>query len=437
MFRRTINWMMATVLLVSLGFTVYAKPAEKRVTISYWGVNITPEREQVIREDVIKPFEAKYPNIKVNFLGLPGNAKDYNQKLDMALAAGTPPDIGHIITESTYIAKGDLVPLDSYLKKSGLKGKYSKDVLNNLKNLDVKKHRLYGLPISGGPGWIVWARSDWFKEAGLKIPESWDEFFSSVKRLNDRTNGRYGLSIRGGNGSALFIEYLMYSYSGITEFFTKKGKCTVNDPKHVEFVEKYLSLYNVVTPEDDITKNWVELAATFQSGKAATIIHNLGSAASHEKAFGGDLSKFQAFFLKSQKGYLNLPAPNPSGLVMFKLSKNKDAAWKFMEFMASKEQASAWAKILGEIPVNQDCVHESWLQEKPYMKVGVAGFTGARTHFYAAPYYLPEYSTIRSGVVEPEIQAVMLKKLTAKEMLDDWAKRLEKAKADFDAAMKK
>lgn len=427
---------MAGVWLGAMGMAIGAAPREKPVTLSYWGVNITPERETVIREKVVKPFEAKYPQIKVKFLGLPGNSKDYTQKLDMALAAGMPPDVGHIITESNYIAKGDLVPLADYLEKSELKNKLNPDFLNNIQNLDSRGRQLYAIPVATNIGWILWVRPDWFSEAGLKLPETWDEVFESAKKLTDKTRGRYGLSIRGGGGSAVFVEYLMYAYSGITEFFTKEGKSTINDPKHVEFVQKYLGLYGMATPEDDITKNWVELAATYQSGKAAMIAHNLGSAAAHEKAFDGDFTKFKALFIKSQAGYLNLPAPNPSGLVIFKQSKNKDAAWKFVEFMASKEPASAWAEILGEIPVNKDCVNDPWLSTKPYMKTGVAGFAAASTRFYEVPYYLPEYSTIKSTIIESNIQAVMLKRMTAKAMLDDWAKRLEKAKADFDKGMK-
>jgi hypothetical protein len=38
--------------------------------------------------------------------------------------------------------------------------------------------------------------------------------------------------------------------------------------------------------------------------------------------------------------------------------------------------------------------------------------------------------------MEPEMQKVMLGKLTVKAFLDDWAKRLEKAKADYDAKKK-
>ena len=51
------------------------------------------------------------------------------------------------------------------------------------------------------------------------------------------------------------MEMLMYSYSGITNFFID-DKCTLNDPKNIEFMEKFLGGYGKTTSEDDINKGW-------------------------------------------------------------------------------------------------------------------------------------------------------------------------------------
>jgi multiple sugar transport system substrate-binding protein len=251
--------------------------------------------------------------------------------------------------------------------------------------------------------------------------------------LTDKSKDRYGLSIRGGAGSANTLEYLMYTYSGISDYFTKDGKATINDPKNVEFVEKYLGAYNVYTPEDDLNKGWTELAATFQSGKTAVIVHNLGSASAHEKAFNGDRSKFMALpFPKDDKGERVHPGLAPLGLTMSKTSKDKDAVWKFMTFYLSKDINSQYGKLYGEIPANKDAAKDSWVQELPWMKSAADLLSSPDTKFTKTPYYLPGYSNIQKNM-EPLIQKVMVKKMTAKELLDEWAKQLEKEKASFDA----
>ena len=62
------------------------------------------------------------------------------------------------------------------------------------------------------------------------------------------------------------MEMLMYSYSGITNFFID-DKCTLNDPKNIEFMEKFLGGYGKTTSEDDINKGWTEMAAQYHSNR--------------------------------------------------------------------------------------------------------------------------------------------------------------------------
>lgn len=407
------------------------KAAEKPVTISFWLDQLTPEKDQFIKEQIVKPFEAKYPNIKVDFLGVPGPLGD---KIRVALAAGSPPDVSSGAME--FRAQGALEPLDAYFEQSPLKDKINEEAVRTIRSLDAKEGKLYGIPTSLLV-WCVWIRPDWYKEANLKIPETWDEFFDAAHKLTDKSKGRYGFTIRGGQGSAGTLEHLMYSYSGLTEFFTKDGKSTINDPLHVEFVEKFLGMYNVVTPEDDVTKGFAEIGATFTSGKAAMYVQNLGSGIRNEAGFQNDYSKFQAIpFPRSVKGYVVLPSLTGRTTPMFKDSKNKEAAWKFIEFFADQEQNSKYAKLISEIPLNKDIADTSWMKEKPYMEMASQLINSPDTKFYQIPNYMPEYSTIRNEQ-DSNIQKVMLQKMTAQELLDNWAMKLEKAKADFDAGMKK
>ena len=73
---------------------------------------------------------------------------------------------------------------------------------------------------------------------------------------------------------------------GITEMFDKDGNSTINDPKHVEFLEKFASLYNKYTPESDITNASTEMISAFDSASAAMIFHNIGSYGQHRDTLG-------------------------------------------------------------------------------------------------------------------------------------------------------
>jgi multiple sugar transport system substrate-binding protein len=410
------------------------KQVDKKTTLTFWTVTATPERNTLF-ENMVKQFEEQNPDIKVDYLGVPGDPTAFNQKVETALAAGEAPDIVNA-AKSDWISRGVLEPLDDYLNKWKDKASISPAAIQANRILDAKESKLYVLP-DGAQPWVLWIRPDWLKAANLTIPQTWDQFFDDAQKLTDKSKGIYGYSIRGGAGSANTLEMLMYSYSGITDYFTKDGKSTINDPANVAFVDKYLGGYNVNTPEDDVNKSWTELAATFQSGKTAMVAHNLGSASSHEKAFGGDRSKFMAIpFPKSIKGTEVHPGLLPAGISMMKNSKNKEAAWKFITFYTSKDQNSAWGKLYGEIPANLEAAKDSWIKELPYIKTGADLLTSPDTKFTSTPYNLPGYSNIQKKI-EPMIQKVMFKKMTSKEMLDEWAALLEKEKADFDSANKK
>ena len=403
---------------------------EGKATVTFWSGAITPERE-AFWQQVTKDFMEKHPDIVINYLGVPGDLTAYNQKVNVAIAAGEAPDIINTFS-SDLIARDLLQPLDDYLAQWDSKDKLTPGSIAGMRSVDPKGGKLYGLPYGIQP-WIMWVRPDWYQEAGLQMPETWEQFFANAEKLTDKSNSRYGYGIRGGAGSANTLEMLMYSYSGITNYFTPEGKATINDPLHVEFLDKYLGGYNVHTPEDDLNKGWTELAASFQSGKVGMIAHNLGSASAHEKAFNGDATKFTAIpFPKSVNGTQVHPGPTPNAMLMLKTAKDKDAAWKFMTFFALN-YPGAYGKLYGEIPPNLEAMKEEWIQSIPYMKTGAELMGSADTQYTDNPYYLPGYTNIQK-TMEPMIQKVMAKRMSSKELLDEWAIALEKEKADFDAA---
>ena len=405
-----------------------------QTTVSFWAAAVTEERQEFF--DWFADYVTEvYPDIKLDMLGVPGDLSDYRQKLDVAIQAGTAPDITNDFRPE-LVLNGYYEDLTPYFEKWDEKDKINPDLIKSNKTYDPSGKGLYALPYSSQT-WNLWVRPDWLKEAGMDIPETWPDFFTAAEKMTDTANDKYGLSIRGGAGSANTLEMLMYSYSGITNYFTKDGKSTINDPKNIEFVQKYLvDSYNVVTAQDDLTKGWADIANSFQSGKAGMVVHNLGSASSMVQAFGEDNSKFQAAkFPASEKGYVVHPGLMPLGLSMNSESKNKDAVWKVISLYLSEEANTKYCKLYGEIPANLDSVNDPFFKDSPYMSVGVDIESNDNVKFNDTPYYLPTYSNIQSDM-ESNIQAVMSKEMTPKELLNGWAEALEEANKDFKESVK-
>lgn len=427
--------LLAAVMMSTMALGVIPAMAdEEQTVVSFWAGAITEERQPFF-EWFAEYVSEVYPDIKLDMLCVPGDVSNYQQKLSVAIQAGTAPDITNDF-QSRNITNGYYEDLTPYFEAWEDKDSISPALIATNVALDPAKSRLYALPYSSLT-WNMWVRPDWLNDVGMEIPQNWDDFFTAVEKMTDADSERYGLCIRGGSGSANTLEMLMYSYSGVTNYFTEDGKSTINNPKNVEFVQRYLvDCYGKYTAEDDLIKGWVALANAFQSGKAGVVFHNLGSGASMVTAFEGDNSKFQAArFPKSEEGYMVHAGLTPLGISMSSTSEHKDATWKVMTLYLSPEVNLRYAKLYGEIPANKEAATDPFFTESPYMKVGVDIMSNPEVKFNDTPYYLPTYLNIQNEM-EPNIQVVMSGEMTPQELLDTWAAALENAYQDYNASVK-
>ena len=403
--------------------------SEETVTLTLWRATANDQRN-AWWEETLKQFEEENPGIKVEYLGVAGDDAAFNQKLDMASAAGEMPDVISAYCEANYITRGLLEPVDSYFESWEYKDQIPETYLDQVRAMDYasEEPKLYTIPF-GGNVQCMYARTDLLAEKGLEVPETWDEFFEAAEATTDIDNGIYGYIIRGGAGGANALEMLMYSYSGITDFFID-DKCTLNDPKNVEFVEKFLSGYGEYTAEDDINKGWAEMAAQYQSGKAVLMMHNLGSAQANYEAFGSDENVIKAAPLpKGIDGKLTLPTSKPCGNMITSTSEHKEEAWKLVSWLAEKEQASSYEQMMGNLPVNTEAVKDSWIQDTTYMKMGADEYNNPDAQFCNFPYYLPNFTNIENNYGMPNMQKVLLGQMSVQEFMDGWAAELQ---AEYD-----
>jgi len=400
---------------------------EEQVKITFWDENAGPQRTP-IWEELITRFENENPNIDVEYVGLPKDSA--KSKMDAAIAADDTPDVASVQTSwlPEFAIREALLPLDDYLADSELKDLINEGAINFNKDIVFDK-KLYGIPYTQNLD-ILWVRKDWFEEKGVKIPETWDEFYAAAEAMTDKANNIYGYTIRGGAGGSFQIQRMMFAYNGFEEYLTEDGKATINDPKNVEFIEEYLSMYEKFTPKSDITNGYKEMIAGFDTGVVAMVQHNIGSFGEHKEAL--EENQFLAIPLpKTEDGRYVAEGGNTIGISIFKGTENPDAAWKFAEFLNSAASQSYWNEQVGQIPTNGDVLKEDWIKNSPHIQTAFEVYDDPNTILYKPPFYLPEYRSILDGTVDPGIQSVMSGKMTAQEFLDEWATAMEDAQAKY------
>lgn len=394
------------------------------VTITFWDDNGGPARTPVW-EHIIAEFEKQHKDIKVRYVGVP--IAQAQQKYDTAIAGGGLPDVGGMSTAmlANLVARESLEVMDERIDGSSLKGKLSDQVVRTVKDT-VPDGKLYMVPLSTNMG-VFWYRTDWFDEAGLAEPTSWDEFFTAVETLTDTGANRYGYTIRGGAGSIAQMLEVLYGQSGITSIFDRSGKATVNDPRNVDALERLAGLYEKYTPEADVTNDYVKMVAQFDGGNIAVMQHNLGSYTDHVKSLGAE--KVAAMVVPPAKDGARTVTSHPvTGLGVFASGDKKDAAFTFAEFAASKAMNTYWAEQTGVLPANTE-VGGAGL---PHIEKATEVLNDPSTNLVQLPYYLPEFNAITKTDAEPQFQKVLLGELSAKDFLDQMADALTEAQAAYE-----
>ncbi len=402
----------------------------EKVTVTFWDENAGDERTEYYMQ-IIEDFEAENPDIHIEYLGL--SSGDALSKYQTAIAAGETPDVGGLNNSwaATVIGQGHCVAFDDMFTAWEDSKNIEEGYLGICRTYN-KNGKLYMMPTSAN-FMTLWINDAMFADAGLEVPKTWDEFFDVATKLTDKENGQYGYTIRGGAGSAAILIDLIYSYLGTNEVFDANGKSTINCDKAVEFLEKYLSLYGEYTPENDITAGYKEISANFDSGVCAMFTHNLGSYGSHVTAFEGKEGFSAHPYPTADNGkYVNYGGAL-TGLCMFDTCENQEAAWKWISYMCGHKANSFWNQSIGQLPVNKSCYEDEWMKDMQHIQCAIETTSMDNCITYTSPSYLPEWGTIISTYIEPEIQSVMSGDMTAKELLDMWADYLNEAYANYMA----
>jgi len=321
---------LAVVLGMSLGMARTTK-----VVVAGWG----GESEIAMYNELLKKFNASHPNIKAEFMHIP--AKDYWTKITAMFAAGKAPDLffTNNINFPALASKGVAQPLEPFIKKD----KYDTDIFYK-GILDAFKYegQLMALPrdISN---MVVYYNRDMLKEAGLPDPDpnwTWDDFLKYAKTLTKEENGKrtqWGVSFY---TYFLFWEPWVWSNGG-RWYSPDHSKFLLNSPASVEGLQFYVDLrwkYHVApTPAEAADRSAYSL---FLGGKTGLIVDGRWRVPSLKKK-----AKFDWDIIPFPKGKAgSIVDIDGSGWAMARQSRNKDAAWEVLKFLAGPEGSLTFTK---------------------------------------------------------------------------------------------
>ncbi|HEX7746159.1 MAG TPA: sugar ABC transporter substrate-binding protein [Micromonosporaceae bacterium] len=295
---------------------------------------------------LIEGFEAKYPKIKVELTNVP--EEQYVTKVDTALAAKQPPDLGFIY-ERRWLKQDKFVPVDDIVKSENIDlSTWASGVISKDPNGEAAcsyEGKTYCLGSYTGTA-LMFYNKDMFDKAGMTPPAPWpgmtlEEYATTACQLRDKIGGGvYGTA----HGDP--VTWLPWEVHVSSDGKKAEGVAnSANTARDYEIIAKMFR--DKCAPSLNVLDPWQQGVDFFAQKKLAMVITDFQSLAKIEKA-GVNYGVTAPPHPEGVEPYFS---EWTDGIGVFKDGKNVAAAKKFIAFQATEGQKLRVQKT-GDMPVS-------------------------------------------------------------------------------------
>jgi len=374
-------------------------------------------------------FREQHPNIEINPIYVPGQELD--QKTDLMIAAGTPPDLwfpGAGRGNRYYADKGQLMVLDPFLDEEGYD---MTDFYERALTLCKWDGYYQSLPIDQNTMFFCYNK-DLFDEAGLDYPPTdwddktwtWDKFLEVCKALTKEEGGKivqYGTS--SGFGTSRFSAWV---FGG--DWFDKESNETGYAKQFLwrrdqveaglQYTADLMNVHRVMpSPEE---------AQEFAPGIPLHMTGKIGIWAAHTSSLLGykEIKEFEWGICTVPK-LPELPRRLKCFInqwMIFRGSHHPEEAWMLMRHMMSPEMMDIYPVEKGRLPARKslDTHWWEWLNEiLPHlMDEELKCIRGSAEIAYpTSSFSMVHFAEYWGKAMKPELDKVWLGDITAKEAI--------------------
>lgn len=320
--------------------------------LTVWIMGEGGDAQTTFFDSVETEFKTKHPETDVVVQYVPW--LEAPKKFQAALAGGEGPDVTEMGNTETggWADQGALADLTDRF------GGWAegKDILPSLVENTKVDGKQYGVPWYAGVR-AMYYRTDWFQEAGVQPPKTWDELVTVAKTVQAKKPKTYGIALPG-NSELPFYSFL---WGAGGEIATNEGgtwKSGLTSPQGQEAVKFWTDLVTVHKVAPPAAAGWNEIDARtqFATGKAAMAFGGSWQQGAMTKE-NPDIEKVWGTFPIPGKDGSAAPAfAGGSDIGIWEDSEVKDLAWDYMTVLLNKQNNKKWADNLKFFPVYSDLV---------------------------------------------------------------------------------
>ncbi|MDR7417907.1 MAG: ABC transporter substrate-binding protein [Armatimonadota bacterium] len=404
---------LATAALLAMAVTVMPAFAQAPVTIT-WSTLATggPQVSDVYRA-LAQQYERQNPGVRVNLQIQPGTSgEQYNRYVTLFAAKDTSVDVISIdvIWPAPMVAAGWLAPLDQWFTRE------KRDAyLPGAIRANTIGGKIYGVPWYTDAG-MLYYRRDLLEKHTARVPTTWDELIQTAQRIVQAENNPQlgGFLFQGARIEALANFFFEVLWSNGGDILDGGGKVILDNGKGLEALNFMLDLVrrHRVTPPGVTTLPTDDTRAAFQDGRFVFL---------RNWTYAMGLFQSEGSRVQGRVGIAPLPRGSAGSastlggwqLAVSNFSRNKEAAWRFVEFMTGPVAQKSMATQLSTVPTWKATFEDPVVKQKaPYYPDMLKVALNARPRPQISDY--PRLSSI----VQTNLHAALTNQISAEEAIN-------------------
>lgn len=350
----------------------------------------------------INDFEKDNPNVDVQVI--PAGWDEANSKLVSLIQANDAPDV--IITGSRSLRQfaemGAIEKLDTYMTDS-----FKESRVENVLNTANINGAQYGIPLAFSSR-ALYYRTDLIKET----PTTWDELLEIAETITKENPEIYGFAIPTDitSGTDELFNFIYQNEGSATD---ENGNIKLATDENIETLEFLKEFNDKKIIPDPVSTSRSDQAKMFQNGNLAMFISGPWEKETLDSS--ADTAPYAVALLPA--GTKMAETLVTDSFSISSQSKNKELAWKLIEYMGQFEYQNAYDEAIGFFPIlkqeeNEERYNTEFL--KPFKDMIQYGVSEPQ---------VPVWDTFNSEFVKA-VQKVMTGNLTAEEALNSAEKEL-------------
>lgn len=350
----------------------------------------------------INDFEKDNPNVDVQVI--PAGWDEANSKLVSLIQANDAPDV--IITGSRSLRQfaemGAIEKLDTYMTDS-----FKESRVENVLNTANINGAQYGIPLAFSSR-ALYYRTDLIKET----PTTWDELLEIAETITKENPEIYGFAIPTDitSGTDELFNFIYQNEGSATD---ENGNIKLATDENIETLEFLKEFNDKKIIPDPVSTSRSDQAKMFQNGNLAMFISGPWEKETLDSS--ADTAPYAVALLPA--GTKMAETLVTDSFSISSQSKNKELAWKLIEYMGQFEYQNAYDEAIGFFQIlkqeeNEERYNTEFL--KPFKDMIQYGVSEPQ---------VPVWDTFNSEFVKA-VQKVMTGNLTAEEALNSAEKEL-------------